>query len=103
MAPRRAPFFRTWNVVLLTLHRQEELVVGLGGFQLVDQELDGGDFVHRVQQLAQDPHALQFVVGSQQLFAGVPERLMLMAGNTRFSAIRRSRGNSMLPVPLNSS
>src|SRR5450830_756260 len=69
MAPRRAPFFRTWNVVLLTLHRQEELVVGLGGFQLVDQDLDGGDFVHRVQQLAQDPHALQFVVGSQQLFA----------------------------------
>ncbi|MNE81783.1 hypothetical protein D3C80_1784560 [compost metagenome] len=33
----------------------------------------------------------------------VPERLMLMAGNTRFSAMRRSSGSSMLPVPLNSS
>src|SRR6185295_14641755 len=33
----------------------------------------------------------------------VPERLMLNAGNTRFSAMRRSRCTSLLPVPLNSS
>ena len=33
----------------------------------------------------------------------VPERLMLIEGNTRFSEIRRSRWISMLPVPLNSS
>jgi hypothetical protein len=34
--------------VLLALHRQEELVVGLGDLELVDEELDGGDLVHRV-------------------------------------------------------
>src|SRR6185437_15199891 len=33
----------------------------------------------------------------------VPERLMSMAGYTRFSEIRRDRCTSMLPVPLNSS
>ena len=33
----------------------------------------------------------------------VPERLMLNAGNTRFSEMRRSRCISELPVPLNSS
>ena len=33
----------------------------------------------------------------------VPERLMLIAGYTRFSPMRRSRCTSMLPVPLNSS
>src|SRR5690606_10849107 len=33
----------------------------------------------------------------------VPERRMLIDGNTRFSEILRSRCNSMLPVPLNSS
>src|SRR5688572_3950005 len=33
----------------------------------------------------------------------VPERLMLNAGNTRFSEMRRSRWISLLPVPLNSS
>ena len=33
----------------------------------------------------------------------VPERLMSMAGNTRFSAMRRDRCTSELPVPLNSS
>src|SRR5690606_5154988 len=48
---------------LLTLHGHEEFVVGLGVFELVEQEFDGGDFVHRVQQLAQNPHALQLVLG----------------------------------------
>ena len=33
----------------------------------------------------------------------VPERLMLIDGNTRFSEMRRSRWISVLPVPLNSS
>ena len=36
------------------------------------------DFIHGMQQLAQDPHALQLVVGGQQLL--VAESLTLMAG-----------------------
>src|SRR5690606_24302084 len=46
---------------LLAAHGHEEFFVGLGVLELVEQELDGGDLVHRVQQLAQDPHALQLV------------------------------------------
>src|SRR5687768_13374422 len=34
------------------LHRTEELVVGLGGLHLVQQELHRADLVHAVQQLA---------------------------------------------------
>src|SRR5207342_3624758 len=37
------------------LHRTEELVVRLGGLHLLEQELHRGQFVHRMQQLAQDP------------------------------------------------
>src|SRR5690606_2780034 len=48
---------------LLALHGHEEFFVGLGVLELVEQELDGGDLVHRVQQLAQDPHALQLILG----------------------------------------
>src|ERR1700712_3900054 len=69
MVPQRDTTFLQPFSALLALHRQEELIVGLGLFQLVDQELDGSDFIHRMQQLAQNPHALQLVVGGQQLFA----------------------------------
>jgi hypothetical protein len=48
--------------------------------------------IHRMQQLAQRSSSLR-----------VPERLMFIAGKMRFSAMRRSRWISMLPVPLNSS
>ena len=34
----------------------------------VEQELDGSNLVHRMQQLAQDPHTLQFVLGGEQFF-----------------------------------
>jgi len=36
-------------VALLALHCLEELRVGLGVLQLVQQELDRGEFVHRMQ------------------------------------------------------
>src|SRR5690606_8983753 len=63
-SPRRLAARRS-----LTLHGHEEFVVGLGVLELVEEELDGGDLVHRVQQLAQDPDALQLVLGGQQLLA----------------------------------
>ena len=66
------------ETVLLAFHRQEKLIVGLGLFQLVDQELDRCDFVHRVQQLAQNPHALQFIISSSS--RRVPDLFRLMAG-----------------------
>jgi hypothetical protein len=66
--------------------------------------------VHRVQRRTglgrSIPHLLQGRPGSSALSSSsrrVPERLMLIAGKTRFSAMRRSRWISMLPVPLNSS
>jgi hypothetical protein len=36
----------------LTLHEVEKFFVGLGGFQLVQHELDGLCFIHRVQQFS---------------------------------------------------
>src|SRR4051812_119750 len=44
-----------------TLHCVEEVGVGLRVLQLADQELDGRELVHRVQNLAQDPHLLELV------------------------------------------
>jgi hypothetical protein len=35
-----------------TLHKVEKFFVGLGGFQLVQHELDGLCFIHRVQQFS---------------------------------------------------
>src|SRR3974390_3298023 len=49
------------------LHRAKELVVGLRVLHLVDEELDRGELVHRVQQLAQDPDLLQLVLRGDQL------------------------------------
>src|SRR5690554_4572592 len=55
--------------VLAALHRHEEFIVGLGIFQTVQEEFDGSDLIHGVQDLAQNPHALQLVFAGQQFFA----------------------------------
>src|SRR5690606_9921620 len=54
---------------LLSFHGAEEFVVDLEVLEFVDQELGGGDVFHIVEQLAQDPHALQFGLAHQQFFA----------------------------------
>ncbi len=50
-----------------TLHEVEELFVGLGVLHLVEQELNRGEFVHWMQEFAQDPNLLQEVRIDQQL------------------------------------
>jgi len=42
-------------------HRSEKLFIGLGHCQLVDQEFHRADFIHRVEDLTQDPHLLQLI------------------------------------------
>jgi hypothetical protein len=51
------------------LHHLEEFLVALGRADLVEQELHRGDFVHVVQQLAQDPDLLEHVGLDQQFLA----------------------------------
>ena len=41
----------------------------LVSLSLSSRNFDGGDLVHRMQQLTQDPDALQLVLGGQQLLA----------------------------------
>jgi len=54
---------------VLAFHRSEELVVGLGILHLAEQEFHRGQFVHWMQQLAQDPDLLQEVQFDQQFLA----------------------------------
>jgi len=56
---------RAVNQYLLALHRLEKLVVGFRFLELVGQKLDGGQVFHAVQQFAQNPHALQFILGRE--------------------------------------
>ena len=56
------------NRGLLALHRLKEFFVRLSFFKLVSQELNSGGVFHAVQQFAQDPHALQFIIRGKQLF-----------------------------------
>src|SRR5436305_14018855 len=48
-------------------HRVEELLVALRPAHLADQELHRVDDVQRVQELAQDPHAVELLVVHEQL------------------------------------
>ena len=50
------------------LHGFKEILVGLGGAQLGDQQFQGIDRGQRGQDLAQDPDLVQLVLGHQQLF-----------------------------------
>ncbi len=52
----------------LPLHRLEELAVRLRIFHLVEQEFDRGELVHRMQQLAQDPHLRELALVGDELF-----------------------------------
>ena len=51
-----------------TLHHIEEVVIGLGHRQFVNEEFHCVDFTHRMDDFAQDPHFLQLFLGSEQLF-----------------------------------
>src|SRR5689334_11508455 len=53
----------------LTLHRVEEVAVGLRVLHLVEEELDRGELVHRVQELAQDPDLRELVLARDELLA----------------------------------
>ena len=88
---------------MLLLHQFEELCIVLRLLELVEEEFHGLDFIHVVDELTQHPGLLEHFRIQQQLFAAGAERVRLMAGKTRFSAMRRSRWISLLPVPLNSS
>src|ERR1700744_5500675 len=52
----------------LPLHGIEEIGVGLRILHLVEQELDRSQLVHRMQQLAQDPHLGQLRRLGDELF-----------------------------------
>ena len=51
------------------LHRRKELIIRFGALHLVQHEFHRGDFVHAVQEFAQDPDFLQQVRFDQQVFA----------------------------------
>ena len=73
---------------LAALHEVEELLVGLRGGEVLDEELGCLNLVHVVDELPEDPDLLQLGRGLQELV---------------ISAMRLERWSSMLPVPLNSS
>src|SRR5437764_1072462 len=52
----------------LPAHRVEELLVALGAAHLAEQELHRVDDVERVQELPQDPDAVELLVVHEQLF-----------------------------------
>src|SRR5260370_13633304 len=52
----------------LAAHGAEELAVGAGLAQLVQQQLHGLYGRKRIEHLAEDPHAVQFVLGQEKLF-----------------------------------
>ena len=53
--------------MLLALHGEEELLIGLGVFEAVEQEFNRWQVFHAMQQFAQNPHPLQFFLAGQQL------------------------------------
>ena len=55
------PEVRVFHDTLFALHGEEKFLVGLGVLELVDEEFDGRQILHAVQQFAQNPHALQLV------------------------------------------
>src|SRR6202007_1090577 len=52
----------------LALHGLEKFAVRLGVFHLVEQEFDRRQLVHRVQELAQDPHLGELALVGDELF-----------------------------------
>src|SRR3990167_3446630 len=54
---------------LLAFHRLEELIVGLGIFQPIQQELDSRQIIHGMENLTEDPHLLQLLWFGDQLLA----------------------------------
>ena len=56
----------------LTFHCFEKLDVSLGVLKLVQQELNRGQLVHRMQDFAQHPHLLQFFRFGEIFFLACP-------------------------------
>ena len=54
---------------LFTAHQLEKLVVIFAVFEFAHQEFGGFKVVHRMEEFAQQPHALQAVVGNEHFFA----------------------------------
>src|SRR6187402_649413 len=67
-AARRRPFAGFYEA-RSALHGIEELVVGLRVLHLVEHELHRAQFIHRVEQLAQDPDLGEQVRLDEQVFA----------------------------------
>lgn len=65
-ASKRAP---RGALGLLSFHRAEELVVGLGVLEFIQEELNRGKIFHTVEKLSQNPHALQLVFSREKLLA----------------------------------
>src|SRR3954471_5117505 len=57
-----------FDAVPSRIHRLEEISVRLRLAELVEEELDGVDGAHGVQDAAQDVHLLEHVVRDQKLF-----------------------------------
>ena len=77
------------------LHRSKELVVALRVLHLVEHEFHRAEFIHRMQQLAQDPDLLQQVRFDQQLFAARAGAVDVDRRDRR--AFRRCGGPGALP------
>src|SRR4051794_17975579 len=59
----------------LRVHRIEELAIGLGRAQLVEQEVDRIHRAHRIEDAAQDVHLLELLrIGEQFFLAGAGAR-----------------------------
>src|SRR6202140_631855 len=62
--------WRVWRPAhaLLPFHCVEEVRIGLGILHLVEQELDRGQLVHGMEELAQNPHLGKFRGIRDELF-----------------------------------
>src|SRR5207247_7505702 len=63
---------RTRKTLAHRVHRSQELLVGLGELELVQQELHSLDRVELGQRLAEEPDLLELVLLEEQLFLPGP-------------------------------
>ena len=57
------------NLRTLAVHREEELLVGAGGYESIADGVHGLDGVHLGNELTDDPHAVERGVIMQQIVA----------------------------------
>src|SRR5207244_3832019 len=58
--------------VRLTVHGRQELSVALGLFNLIDQQLHTVNRVEGIEDLAEDPDAVEFIIVQQEFFFAGP-------------------------------